>query len=364
MVRGVPKDKIVAHVTSHLGDYYPELSMCKLSLSQGHSRTYRWSNHFEFTLLVSGSATGCGILIKMPQICNDSGRRQSDTRLDSMEKSSEREYEALELLYHRLLDCKVEGITAVRPLDYIPEFAAIVMERLPGYNLLEMANAAVTWRQKVPAIQAAYKAGCLLEALHAIDHHNYPQGAVLEKGNYLARISSFVDTLQRLGLSEPYLRHLQDIVCVIQERIDQTREEITLTFVHGDFYPENIVISEQGAAYTIDTTLHQVASTLEDVAKLLIGLDTMKRAILFGRGPIKHSVIEQMKRAFLRGYYGNDVFRSRALTLYQILALLRRWCEVYAVIQQLQPAWLSSVVRRFRIDPFMGARLSSLLAIL
>ena len=364
MVRDVSEDRIVAYVTSRLGSYYLGLSACKLSLSQGHSRTYRWSNHLEFAVLADGTSTDYGILVKVPQARDRSGRRQHGTRLDSAEKSSEREYEALRILYRHLRGSETEGVTAVRPLDFIPEFAAIVMEKLPGRNLLEIANAAVTLRQKSQAIQAAYRAGRLLKALHEIDHGNYPRRAVLDKEDYLAKLSSLVDTLQRLGLSKPYLRHLQDTGCIIQKGIDQTREEITLTFVHGDFYPENIVISEEGAAYTVDTTLHRIAPTVEDIAKLLIGLDTMKRAVLLGRGLIKHSVIEQMKCAFLHGYFGNDLPCSKVLTLYQILLLLKRWCEIYAIAQQFRLPWLSSVVRRVRIDPFMDARLSCLLGAL
>lgn len=364
MARDVSGDRIVAYVTSRLGSYYPELSGCRLSLSQGRSRTYRWSNHIEFAVLADGSTTGYGILVKVPQARDRSGRRQTGTRLDSAEKSGKREYEALKMLYHHLADGEMEGVTAVQPLDFLPEFAAIVMEQLPGHNLLEIVNAAVTLRQESQAIQAAYKAGCLLKALHEIDHGTYPCREVLDKEDYVAKMSSFVDTLQRLGLSEPCLRHLQDTVSIIQKELGQAHEGITLTFVHGDFYPENIVISEQGAVYTVDTTLHQVAPTLEDVAKLLVGLDTMKRAILFGKGLLKLGAIEEMKRAFLHGYFGHDLPCPRALTWCQIIALLRRWYEIYAAAQQFRPAWLRSVVRRFRIDPFMDARLSSLLAML
>lgn len=357
MAHEISKDKIAAYVTNHLCRYYPELSSHELSLSQGYSRTYRWSDHLEFAVLVDGSTIGSDILIKVPRACDCSGRRQVGTRPDSQEKSSEREYEALRTLHRHLADDEMGGITAVRPLGFIPEFAAIVMEKVPGRNLLEIAEAAVTLGQEVLATQAARKAGGLLRALHRIDHGDYPRRAALDKEGCLTKLSSFVDALQRLGLPKPYLRHLQDTVRIMQKAIDQIQEEISLTFAHGDFYPENIVISEQGAAYTIDTTLHRLAPTLEDVTTLLVGLDTMKLSILLGGGLIKRSAIEQMRSAFLHGYSGDEPLSSHMVTLYQIIILFKRWCEIYAVARQFQPVWLSAAIRHVRIDPFMDAQL-------
>jgi tRNA A-37 threonylcarbamoyl transferase component Bud32 len=132
--------------------------------------------------------------------------------------------------------------------------------------------------------------------------------------------------------------------------------------LHRDLYPENLVHVSDGRVYTVDTTLHQVGPVEEDIAKLLVGVDTLKQRLLAGSIAVRPDNVGAIKQAFVAGYCTQARFSPRILSLFRLLALTQRWIEVLSVLACKVPPVVASAIQRTRINPFMLAYLDSILA--
>ncbi len=113
------------------------------------------------------------------------------------------------------------------------------------------------------------------------------------------------------------LKVLRPIHSWLQQRASQVSCE-QLSFTHGDYHPNNILIDEAGAPYVIDWTAAHIADAREDLAWTLLLTQTFRSKEL--RGQILHAYETQRSD------------RVQQLEYFEVIAIFRRLADFLAVV--------------------------------
>jgi aminoglycoside phosphotransferase (APT) family kinase protein len=127
--------------------------------------------------------------------------------------------------------------------------------------------------------------------------------------------------------------------------------------LHGDFYPDNLVRTREGELYAVDTMLFARGPAEDDVARFLVGVDTLRTRIVLGDTLLPVGRLDEARRAFLDGYRSMRDIDTRLLAAGMARAALIRWAELRAAAALDRPAPLVALSRR-RIDAFMRHRIA------
>lgn len=352
---------VQARLLELLHDWYPELREGKVSIVNIEEKQFRWSRHLIFQVISERGLGGPMILVKLLRLRGPSGRIQDTARPSS--NAVRLEYQALSLVYEHLGGNGIEGITAVRPLTYFSDIDALVVEYMPGRDLLSLLLAAGRpWAKRSAldvATEVAYRGGRLLGSIHKIERGPYPRKALLNGEQYRRRLQEDVQALLRLMPDRHARRRLLLVQQAAHEFVSALQEHVTVSYLHSDFNLDNLVQLPDGRVYTIDTTLHQVGPVEDDIANLLVGIDTLKQRLLLGSIAIRPDNVALVRRSFLSGYCTEARFSPRVLLLSRLRALIRRWTGVLSVLTPKVSPIIASSIRRARINPFMLAYLDS-----
>ena len=335
--------------------WYPDLNHGDFSLINIQEKHFRWSQHFMYKIRDERGYCEPMILVKLSRPLSTGGRSQIDIRPSYNALSLE--YQALSLLHEHLGGNKIEGITAVCPLACFSDIDALVLEYMPGFNLHALLlDAGRPWaKQSVvrATANADYRVGRLLSAIHHIEQGDYPRKVPFNGEEYNQRLQEKSETLLSMVSGEYAHKRLFLVKQAVHELVSELQENIIVSYLHSDFNPDNLVQLPNGRVYTIDTTLHQIGPVEDDIAKFLVGVDTLKQKVLVGSLVIRSSTLDVVKQSFLNGYRAHAQFSSRILLLSRFLALIQRWIEVLSVLALKAPVITTSAIQRIRINPFM-----------
>lgn len=352
---------IQPRLQTSLPDWYPALSGSTASVSYVEKREFQWSRHLIFKINDGHGDDGEGILAKILLSRDSGGHVQGAVRPEK--DALELEYRALVLLYEHLGSGELGGVTAVRPLAIFPDINVLILDYLPGRNLLNLILAAARPWAKQSVVQSAINAAChggrLLGTIHQIRRASYPSKEIFDWEDYCQRMDEKVEVLSARVVGDNVRKRLFRLRQTVRELISHLREEITVSFLHYDLYPENLVQLPNGRVYTVDTTLHQVGVVEEDVAKFLVGVDTLKQRVLAGSLVIRSSTLEAIKRSFLDEYSTHVQTSPRILLLYMLLAAVQRWIEILVTLVWKAPTVVATAIQQTRISPYMLAVVDS-----
>ena len=350
-------DRIQAAVYEWFADLKPS-EVRGISL---HQRSLRWSEHRIYQVTDRQNRTLAAVLVKLTATPKGDARSQRGVRPSS--EALAREHRALFRLYEYVQKVQPENVAAVRPLAYWADIDALITEHLPGKNLLSIVLASGGVIRKRSAVLGAVEAGCragqTLAVLHQIKHGSHPKREPLNRKVHLQELSEKLDTLSKLVSAKRTREILLSIEPVIDQHISPN-EIGTVSYLHGDSYPENFVQLPDGRVYTIDTTLHQAGSIERDVARFLVGIKVTKRRLLAGSSAVSDNVVRHMEQAFLKGYRMHLALSVQMLLVFELLALVQRWIEVVEVLDSVVPRVVSLAVQRTRIDPYLTSYVTSL----
>jgi hypothetical protein len=316
-------------------------------------REFRWSEHLLFDLRRDPAASAERVLVKRVKVRDRRGRRQ--TPAGDPHARSVAEHAALVTL-HRLFDSTPpDGLTAIRPRACYPDLDALAMDYRPGVHLLHIiarATRPFSRAPERPVLDAAHHGGRWLGFVHralarsgqdgSLDGRMYAQTVSVE----MRRLSSAMTRRVRFALESRWIP--------IQDRLTATNLQ-TLP-LHGDFYPENVVVADAGGVFAVDTTLNTRGPGEDDVARFLVGVDTLKPRLLAGDLAVQSHAVERIKRAFVDGYRTMRPASATVLEAAVVRAYLVRWSELRSVAALNYPTAVVSVLRG-RIDAFMASRL-------
>jgi len=351
---GTAEGELQSRIQAEMPAWYPGIPYRSARLV--HTRDFVWSRHLIYRLATADDREATVIMVKQPRTNNLQYLPQDEMRASV--QSLEKEYQALTLIYAQLGDEHVNGITAVRPLAWFSDLEALVMQYRPGtdfHSIITRATRSWARRETAEAATAmACTAGRLLALLHNLRRDPYPRAEVFQWGAFANAVSESLAQLAETTSSPEIgkrLLSMQESLASLADRAPRTN----VTYLHGDLYPDNLVLVPEGRLYTIDTTSSHLGAVEADIAKFLVGVDTLKPRLLLGRAGVRVTVLKRVQAAFLQGYSSEGSYSPDVLKLHCIHALARRWQEASRVLKSDVPRVVADLIWRSRIEPELTA---------
>lgn len=355
--------EIQKRIRKSLPHWYPDVTDSNASLIFVHEKEYHWSRHLLFRIIGSCSSEGQGILVKCLK-AQDSQRRVGREILGGIQHGIRSagdgpllEYKALSLLYDHFGNGQLDGITAVRTLAHFADINTLVLEHVPGRNLLLLTLAAAKpWARRSTiqaAVDGADRAGRLAGALHQIKRDNYPRKEPFDREAYHKNLQIKVDILLNLSIGATARTRLNRALQTVRQLTSDFDEDVIVTYLHSDFYLDNFIVLPDGRVCTIDTMLEWTGPVEKDIAELFVFAKTPTQRLVGGAAIVRAYTLDRVIQAFIIGYRQRIRYSSRVLILYQLLALVQRWSSLLGSLREKSPGLIAPLFQRVRLEPFM-----------
>jgi len=308
---------LTARLRERLEDYSQDHGAGKCQLRLVRVRTAAYSRLFVF----HGSSEDGELSIRLAVKVYNSADQLVFAR---------QQFDTLHLLWDDF--SKSQRLKVPRPLDFLPDLPAIVMEEVRGRSVQELVKW-VSWRcwTREKAATACHYCGEWLHLFHAVTR--VAQGQ-LDAGEKHKSLQIGVAQLEKYGFAGKTCKDLEAksglLVMMLSEQNDQR------SLVHGDFTVDNALLD--GDIITVldaegryqNLIYHDMASFLNSIA--LVGL---------GR-PMRESVLRLCSDAFLHGYLGDCKYNNSALWFLRVSGLVSVALEVLGryAHQPLAQMWL------------------------
>lgn len=231
-------------------------------------------------------------------------------------------YQALKYLWSQAW--RQEGINLPRPLFYSQEFNGAFYRGIKGENLLYYIKKGD--RQRIEEMITS--AAKLLARLH-----NLPTIPALNFNPENARIRSVVPGVEHIlqEIDQRYQGKYTSDLRRIYEYFQAAEEEYfsqkpTLSLIHGDFHPENLIRTGAGRIGLIDFTDFCLGDFARDLGTFLQQLDYK-----ITRKMSEAAYAAQMKKIFLEKYW-RESGRPQAADLEKRLELYYNWTAIRTAV--------------------------------
>lgn len=236
----------------------------------------------------------------------------------------------------------------LRPLAWLPEHVAIVMDRVQEptlrHRLLETSRLST---RRAPRMNASgwRNAGAWLRRFHdradgdSLPHRNATREEV---GEMYRAYAEFLTG--RVGRT-PMLSRLIDWGRELAEAA--LPAELTPAPGHGDFVANNMFASETGTITVFDPLIRWRVPRYQDLATLTVGTRVLPVQSLTQGLAIPPADLSRYENAVLAGYFGAEPVPERAVRAFQLLVMLDRWSGT--VSKQVQGGGLRPRLHQARV---------------
>lgn len=308
---------LIARLRERLGEYYlnPAAENCQLRVVRVRSAAY--SRLFVF----HGSNQDSGLKIRLAVKVYNGVDQVSFAR---------QQFDALNLLWDDF--SKSEHLKIPRPLDFLPDLPAVVMEEVAGSSVQQLLKWASWqgWTREKAATACRY-CGEWLQRFHSVTR--VAQGP-LDAGAKHKDLQLGVAQLAKYGFAAETCKNLGAKIELLVNILSEQNEQRSL--VHGDFTVDNVLLD--GNVTTVldvegryqNLIYHDMASFLNSIALVGLGL------------PMRESVVRVCTNAFLLGYLGDSKYNNSALWFLRVVGLVSVAREVLGryARQPLTQMWL------------------------
>jgi hypothetical protein len=246
-----------------------------------------------------------------------------------------------------------QSCTAIRPLAYLSDCNALVMEELQATPLKSLILTPQTLLAR-PAHQARIettltRAGQWLR----IFHQNL--GKSRSEPHAVDHLQQDVDqALQRLSALLPAQTTLAPLQAALNTTLHTLQSvPLPVALLHGDFNCANILVAPDGRVAVLDNNTDLSGVIYHDLAKLLCDLATRKVQVLSQGLFLRPAHLARYRQALLTGYFGADAYQAQALDLALAVAILRKWTQDEQLLasmtgaKRLAAATLTPLLRRY-----------------
>lgn len=276
-------EALLKNISLRAHRYFPDLSseITVEILDQDKRLVRKNSTLFEISVFDHSRQTTRGIFVKIPKVA-------SKGAVKSLYQHLVRVYEFSTRL--------PEELNVVRPLDCLPEFGAIVTERVDGEAL---KNVLRSGQRSGDHRDILRNCGRFFRAYHEELGHLTWQTDFREK--YLQEFRESMGLLKANGVRRG---EAQEILAEVEKGVGRLKDGVPICSTEKDYRPGNIII-QRTRIFLIDVDPPISRPVYEDHAKFLNDLTTLFLGtpwFLFG-----HQAPLALRREFLAGYFGESI---------------------------------------------------------
>jgi hypothetical protein len=325
--------QIQARLGRNLKKYFPEVgdNPPPIELAQVSRRSY--SNLYLFRTAQNSNEGVKGIAVK---VFLPASGGQDAARL---------QYAALDSIWPAFRASPT--MTVPRPLDYFPEFSALVTESIQGRSLQQLFK---TFRllpgSDSGLVRLANLSGQWLRKFH--DATATAPGR-LDVDNKLASARSNLSLLRTTGFPVDLCKEMDVHFDFLAKSIRGL--DLRMAAVHGDFTVDNVlydgkrIIGIDLGGKDRNAIYHDIATFLNSLA--LIGLTW----------PVRRSLVERSRQGFLSGYFGDVEYCSGVISFLRLVGLVSVALEIVGrrSDQLLLRWWIRPYLERLFREMLKGA---------
>lgn len=243
------------------------------------------------------------------------------------------EHRALSLIHEHFDQRDPERFGAIRVLDLLPEHQAFVMEAVDRPTLRELAMRS-GWRGLLPGaadlVPVFRNAGAWLREFHGLDPTPARDEVLTDREEFLGFVGQITEYLTgRLDQRTYFSRVRRQVSTAARECLPA---RIPAGLAHNDYCIRNILVGPSQQVTVFDTPARLRTPIYRDLSFFLTDLSFSALPALV-RGALGFpSRIGAYRSAFLDGYFVDSDLPERALRVFEIQALLERWCSAVASI--------------------------------
>jgi len=327
------------HLLARAQAYFPEIGATPAQVQLLQTSRFRASTIYRFSL--SAESLRRSLLAKAPA---PNLREHMAEQTDSATKFRQ-EYQALAHIhayFHGLADAR---FAAIRPLDFVADWHAIVMEEVRYPNLRDLfskTSRLQLWSSPCDLPACFRNAGSWLRAFHAMPRPESAAPRDTTRADFVTLIAKYISYLQEAIGEEDFFRELAAHTAAAAARLP---ENFPLGLTHGDYALRNLLVGPQHCVLALDTQAKWLMPIYEDLAYFLVGLVTTWPQVLSQGLVFDPQDLAKFEHEFLRGYFASETIPDRAIRLFKIKIMLLKWsANVYRI--QHGPAGLAAVRRR------------------
>jgi hypothetical protein len=262
--------------------------------------------------------------------------------------NARREYDGLRSIQDMLQDADPDRFGVLRPLAWLPEHAAIVMDLVEQptlrNTLLRESRTRVGRRTSVG--EGPWRnAGAWLRMFqtHRSPLMVPPDGAVhLSVGDLYRAFGGFL--VERIG-SRPLLTTLREAGHEIAA--SALPSEPARGTAHGDFVANNMFLGAGGRITGFDPLPSRNVPLRLDLATLLVNTRVLPLQAVSQGTAIPAADLDRYEAAVLQGYFGSDAVPHTEVVAFQLLVLLEKWATV--VSKRLQRGRVRPQLHQLRV---------------
>lgn len=241
-----------------------------------------------------------------------------------------REYASMERINALFHDQAQNGLHCIRPEIYLPEINAVVMDFADGKSLY---HASLTLTQllrpgaSANAQKLLYDTGRWLRRLHTMPLGDVPAERQRNPSDSVKAVCDEADKLKSHGVSLDTFPDWHKTLDILRTLSDEKR-----VWAHGDFHMRNVLVVKNDEILCFDTAFEFTDSPYYDMGTFIADLKSRRSRILrWGLLPSDHET-RVLSNSFLSGYFQNEKWDVRLVSLYEGRFLLQKWNESLEVI--------------------------------
>lgn len=240
----------------------------------------------------------------------------------NIHQQMEFEYKALKFLHDRLTYTR-ESFGAIRPLLYITDYPAIVMEEYPSRSmrqlLMEQRSSKTDWAAS-ELKDAARKTGRWLYFFH--QQLYLPLTKPYTTSDILLEVQAYADRIEQYSRGRVRAQSLLDAFSKKLENI--YIDQMTFSHSHSDMTTDNVLYSNDRKVCIIDIK-NRVKPVYVDLGLILTHPETSKPQIFsFGRY-YSESLLRRYRAEIVAGYFDHQPGNETLIRIYSAIQVLNKW---------------------------------------
>jgi hypothetical protein len=327
------------HIRRHAVQYFPGLEAQEMNVRLMNGQRNRHSQFYRFE--VTGGGKSFRALVKAPPSHSPPKDRPKLGPMIEPSVKFEAQYKAMSKMRQYFTALADPRFGAVRTLDIVKEYRAIIMEEVPDPSLRYVVEQTSRLKNPLRAggsgsnnLALAFRnAGawlCKFHSMPAVQTVKVTHNG--QRADLIATINKFVDFLINADPRNSFLKQI--VAQTMQDAMQVLPAELPLGLRHGDYGLSNILAGLDGKITVLDTPAICHSPIYEDLAYLLVGLKAKWSQVFSLKLAYDSHQFALYEREFLSGYFGECPIPYRIIRLYEVQALLVRWSSKIFVLKE------------------------------